>query len=155
MMLRPRALTRDQRGFTLIEILVVVLIIAALAAIAIPAFLSQKTKASDAAAKVQARTAETAAEAYSTDHDGSYEGISEAALQAIEPALADTSSAILKVAPGATKTSYEVSSESKATGDKFTIKRTEAGGVERNCQPVSEKDKGGCPNGTVLKSGSW
>jgi type II secretion system protein G len=40
--------TRRQRGFTLIEVLVVIVIIAVLAAIAIPMFLAQRDKAKDA-----------------------------------------------------------------------------------------------------------
>jgi prepilin-type N-terminal cleavage/methylation domain-containing protein len=63
---------RGQDGFTLVEILVVILILAALAAIALPAFLSQKDKASDAAAKSDARNAETAMNVYRTEHDGSF-----------------------------------------------------------------------------------
>ena len=65
----------QESGFTLIELLVVILIIGILAAIAIPSFLNQKSKANDSAAKVQARTAETAAETYSTDHSGVYTGM--------------------------------------------------------------------------------
>ena len=62
----------SQRGFTLIELLVVILIIGILAAIAIPSFLNQKSKASDAAAKELAHTAQVTIETYGIDHSGSY-----------------------------------------------------------------------------------
>src|SRR5207245_1325271 len=56
-----------EAGFTLIELLVVVAIIGSLAAIAIPAFTSQKGKGYDARVMQDARNAATAEEAYFSD----------------------------------------------------------------------------------------
>jgi type IV pilus assembly protein PilA len=55
-----RRLERDEEGFTLIELMVVVLIIAILLAIAIPTFLGARTKAQDRAAQSNLRNALTA-----------------------------------------------------------------------------------------------
>ena len=71
--LRQR-MAQDESGFTLVELLVVMLILGLLAAIAIPAFFNQRDKARDAEAKSAVRTAQTAIETYATDHDGKYTG---------------------------------------------------------------------------------
>jgi type IV pilus assembly protein PilA len=139
--------SKDEGGFTLIELLVVILIIGILAAVAIPAFLNQKGKADDAAAKSQARTAQTAMETFSSDHNGSYVGGTEAELKAIEPTLADTSSATFTVVGVPSANGYEVKSVSKASEDSFTIKNA-AGTITRTCVAKSASNKGGCPSGT-------
>ena len=74
MLYKLRRRAEEEKGFTLIELLVVILIIGILAAIAIPSFLNQTSKAKDASAKELARSSQTAAETYATDHSGSYRG---------------------------------------------------------------------------------
>jgi type IV pilus assembly protein PilA len=75
---------RGQEGFTLIELLVVVIIIGLLAAIAIPAFMGQRNKANDAAAKSLVRNGATAMEAYFSEGN-TYVGADATKLRAIEP----------------------------------------------------------------------
>jgi type IV pilus assembly protein PilA len=62
----------NRKGFTLVEIMIVVAIIALLAAIAIPNLLSAKRTANTAAAKANIRALSTAAEVYATGHNGAY-----------------------------------------------------------------------------------
>jgi type IV pilus assembly protein PilA len=148
--------SREQDGFTLIELLVVILIIGILAAIAIPSFLNQKSKAYDASAKELARTAETTAETYATDHEGGYAGMTEKELEKYETGLLDCTAAsagtnaCLKEAPGTAK-SYKIVTKAANTGDEFTIERNEAGEITRKCAST-KGSKSGCSGSA---SGSW
>jgi type IV pilus assembly protein PilA len=81
-----RARREDERGFTLIELMVVVLIIAILIAIAIPTFLGAKTRAQDKAAQSSLRNGLTNAKGIYTDTD-SYASATPAALNLAEPSL--------------------------------------------------------------------
>ena len=137
---------REQRGFTLIEVLVVILIIGLLAAIAIPIFLTQKSKATDASAKELARTAQTTAETYSTDHEGNFKGLTEAELKRVEPTIPECTEAAAKLGKACLKAvnliesekGYEVETES-VSGATYTIKRNESGQVTRTCESHGSK----------------
>ena len=76
----------NEEGFTLIELMVVVLIIAILLAIAIPTFLGARDRANDRAAQSSLRNALTAAKTLFTDSQD-YTTATASALPAIEPSL--------------------------------------------------------------------
>jgi type IV pilus assembly protein PilA len=154
MFYRLRQRLNDESGFTLIELLVVILIIGILAAIAIPAFLNQKGKANDAAAKSQARTAQTAMETFNTDHS-TYVGATKGELQVVEPTLKDTSGATLEETSALTTTGYTVTSKSP-DGTTFSISRNGSGEVSRACKlTAATANHGGCNAAAEATEGTW
>jgi type IV pilus assembly protein PilA len=151
--LRRRA--EDEKGFTLIELLVVILIIGILAAIAIPTFLNQKSKANDSAAESLARNAATAMETYATTNNGGYTGASVAALNSIEPninTVATNGQAYLSSVAGS-NTSYQVVAVSPSDNEAFTLSNN--AGTEQFSCGAGPASSGGGTNAGSCSGGSW
>jgi type IV pilus assembly protein PilA len=138
----------SEGGFTLIELLVVMLILGILAAIALPAFFNQKSKAGDAKAKEYAHSAQVAMETFSTDHNGSYEEATVAKLIEIEPTLANATFAGGELEKAAEK-EYTITMVGSSPTQTFTIENVEG----TLSFPCTEKGVGGCPE--VEGAGNW
>ena len=136
----PATPTPHQQGFTLIELLVVILIIGILSAIALPAFLGQRAKAQDSAAKSNARTVVSAMEACYTEVDR-YDPCPDGAHRRRRRHRARAGRGHPE------RRQYAIVAHS-VTGNTFTVRRTP---TPRSCTATCRTPHGGCPGGAAAR----
>jgi prepilin-type N-terminal cleavage/methylation domain-containing protein len=142
----------DERGFTLVELLVALLCTGILASLALSALLGQRFKASDAVAKGLANTARQTASNYGLA--GSYTGMTPAALKTLEPQINTTVNGQAVLATAAPTANGYILSVVSSNANTFTI--TNVNGLDaRTCAVASGNGNTTTNTGGGCNSGKW
>jgi type IV pilus assembly protein PilA len=148
---------RDEEGFTLIELMVVVLIIAILIAIAIPTFLGARQRAQERASQSDLRNGLTAEKTFYTDNE-TYSSLV-VDMKAIEPSLnwesAAAPTAKGKLAVETTDAGNIVCVESQAKSGKFFILADISTGVGAGTYYNSGAAAVACPTVSTAVPAGW
>ncbi|MDA8400007.1 MAG: type II secretion system protein [Actinomycetota bacterium] len=147
---RPGSTDPDtESGFTLIELMVVLLIMAILLAIAIPTFLGVRHSAQDRATQSNLRNALNAVkQLYTKDGAASYSGVTTTALASVEPSLTFVNGAISATNPGR-QVSFSVTG---ASGQWIML----AGwSPDKKCWYVEDNEENGTTTAPVQVPGTW
>jgi prepilin-type N-terminal cleavage/methylation domain-containing protein len=126
-----RVLKSNERGFTLVEMIVVVMIIAVLLSIAVGSYLGARERGERSAAMANVRAVVPSAHAYHFDN-GTYVGMTLAGLKAdydaaIEPSL------------------YSLGDPSNLTDSSYCVQSTAGGETYRKAGPAADIVPGTCP----------
>jgi len=137
-----RADLRSDRGFTMIELLVVVLIIGMLAAITLPMIIGQRMKGQDVDAKANARNLAGEVESCQTTYDRYDHARCLTPIGTGMP-LGGATGQVEVVPDGTTATTYEIVAHSRS-GTNFRYANLGDQVVERTCTTTGGGDAGGC-----------
>jgi type IV pilus assembly protein PilA len=144
--LGKRTVLRDARGFTLVELLVVLLLLGILATIALPTFIGQRAKGHDTEAQTMVRTAMVALRTYETDNDTF--NATRADLEAIEPAIGEATAGF---SVSGTDTTFTITEHSHS-GTNFTLTRDGSGKTTRTCSAAA---RGLCRSSLDADGNRW
>jgi prepilin-type N-terminal cleavage/methylation domain-containing protein len=121
---------RDQRGMTLIEIVIVMIVIAILLVIAASSYLGYRERASDSAAQANIHGIVPSIQGYYVDHE-SYTGLTLEILKAEYDSAIDPSRYSFGTSPPA--------------GDTYCVQTTSGGRTWRKNGPAAEPERLPCP----------
>jgi len=135
----------DEQGFTLVEVLVVIVMVGILAAIALMQFGGNKIKAQDSEAKMAAGSMHAQVQLCFTENEGDYRGC-ETGTGALESVgwTEGTGRAQVRVRARGPR-GFEIEAHSRS-GNLFRIERNAGGEAYRECT-VRAESRGGCRDG--------